>query len=329
MEISTSQSWRTVLQGIIKVTSEKQRLATALGLTPTTLIRWANGESTPQYQQLIRLVQVIHPQVRDEFIEALEQDHPSISSSLKENTTEAVPSEFFAELLSVRTTISDSQRFWRISDLVLSQALRQLDPNNLGMSITLAQCMSPVEKHNSKVYSMRELVGKGTFPWDSDLEHMALFLGAESLAGYVTEMGRPYSIENLDNEKLTPAYQSEFEVSAAAHPIMFGGRVAGCLSASSTKFAYFSQERMALLATFSDLISLVFEKRDFYAAEMIELKIMPKPAIQRPLIATFQHRVAQAHVAAAQQHTHITIQEAQQQVWHEIEDEFVRLSLSA
>jgi transcriptional regulator with XRE-family HTH domain len=329
MEILTSQSWRGILQRMIRVKGERQRLAIALGLSPMTLTRWANGDSTPQFSQLIRLVQIVQPHIRNEFIETLEQGYPSLSSSLKEITTESIPSEFFAELLTVRSMTSDSQRFWRISDLVLSQVLRQLDPNNLGMSITLVQCMPPLEEHHFKVYSMRELVGKGTFPSASDLEQQALFLGAESLAGYVTETGRPSSIENLANEKLTPANQSDFEVSAAAHPIMFGGRVAGCLLASSTKIAYFTHERTALLATFSDLVALAFNKSDFYATDMIELKVMPRPEIQRPLLASFQHRVTQAQVTSAQQHHRMTIQEAQQQVWREIEAEFIRITLSS
>jgi GAF domain-containing protein len=328
MEISTSQSWRDVLQRSIKGTDERQRLAIALGLSSTTLIRWANGESTPHYPQLIRLVQVFHPQMREEFIETLQHDYPSISSSLMEDTIGSIPPEFFAELLSLRAITPDSQRFWRISELILSQVLRQVDPNNLGMSITVAQCMPPVEEHNFKIYSLKEVAGKSSFPGASDFEHMALFLGAESLGGYVTETSRPSSIENLENEKLMPSHRFELEASAAAHPIMFGGRVAGCLSASSTRIAYFSQERMALLATFSDLVALAFEKHNFYAPEKIELKVMPNPEIQRPIIASFQQRVAQAHIKAAQQHQRITIQEAQQQVWRDIEDEFIRLSLS-
>ncbi len=324
MEILSGQSWRGILQRIIKATGERQRLATTLGIAPMTLMRWANGESTPQFPQLLRLVELVHPEMRNEFIEALKQNYPSITSSLQENITDAVPSEFFADLLTVRSTTSDAQRFWRISDLVLSQVLRQLDRHNQGMSITLVQCMPPTQEHDFKVYSLRELVGKGTFPWATDLEHLALFLGAKSLGGYVTETGRPSSIVSLENEKLTSAYQSEFEVSAAAHPIMFGGRVAGCLLASSSKVAYFSQERMALLATFSDLVALAFEKNDFYAVDRIELKVMPAPEIQRPIIASFQQRVAQAHVTAAQQHHRMTVQEAQQQVWREIEAEFLR-----
>jgi GAF domain-containing protein len=327
MEISTGHPWRDVLQRSIKAPDERQRLATALGLTTTTLIRWASGETTPQDQQLARLVKAIHPKMREELIEALQHDYPAIRSSLEEETIESISPEFFAELLSVRATTPTSQRFWRVSDLVLSQILRQLDPNGLGMSITLVQCMPPTAEHHDKVYSLREVAGKGSLPWAAELEHLALFLGAESLGGYVTETGLPHSIDNLAYENLTPAYQSEFEISAAAHPVMFGGRIAGCLSVSSTSVAYFSPERMALLATFSDLVALAFEKHEFYPQEMIELKVMPAPAIQRPILASFQQRVAQAHIAAARQHQRITIQEAQRQVWRDIEDEFVSLTL--
>jgi len=44
---------------IIGVPSERHRLATAMAVTPMTLSRWANGNSTPGKTQLIHLVQSV------------------------------------------------------------------------------------------------------------------------------------------------------------------------------------------------------------------------------------------------------------------------------
>lgn len=44
----------------------------------------------------------------------------------------------------------DAQRSWYMSDLLLQLALGQLDPNHLGMTITIAHCMPPREPHTSK-----------------------------------------------------------------------------------------------------------------------------------------------------------------------------------
>ena len=319
----TSQSWQTILQQVLKMSGERQRMATALGLSPMTLSRWANGESNPQRPHLVRLVQVVNPQYRDDLIEALEEAYSDIHSLLKEETLDYVPAEFFAELLSVRTTTTESLRFWRISDLVLKQFLTQLDPNPLGMTISIVQCMPPSRKHGGKIRSLRERVGKGTYPWTADLEHMALFLGMESLGGYASEARHIVNIDDLRKDKLLPAYQFEYEVSAAAHPIMFGGRIAGCLSASSTQVRYFTQQRQALVATFSNLASLAFDKSEFYDPKLIELRVMPKPEYQRPIIDSFRHRVSRALTTATHQRLHMTNQEAEQIVWSEIEDELL------
>ena len=39
-----SQSWQSILQQVLKTSGERQRMATALGLSPMTLTRWASGE---------------------------------------------------------------------------------------------------------------------------------------------------------------------------------------------------------------------------------------------------------------------------------------------
>ena len=67
----TSQTWQNILQQALRTSGERQRMATALGLSPMTLSRWANGESNPQRPHLVRLVQVLNPLFRDDLIEAL------------------------------------------------------------------------------------------------------------------------------------------------------------------------------------------------------------------------------------------------------------------
>lgn len=314
----SAPSWQSILQQIIKTPPERQRLATALGVTTMTLNRWANENSQPQRPHLIRLVQVVPPLHRNELMAALEENYPDLRSWLKDDSADQISTEFFAQVLSVRTTTIDSLRFWHITDLVLRQALEQLDPNKLGMSITLAQCMPPSE--DGKIRTLRERAGKGTLPWTSDLEHLALFLGMESLAGFVIESGRPASVEDLSKDRLLPAYQSDHEVSAGAHPIWFGGRIAGCLLASSTQKSYFTQQRMLLLEAFSNLISLAFDPTDCYPLSMISLKLVPKPEIQRPILSTFRQRTFRKSFEAAQRQERISNVEAEQLVWKELEE---------
>ena len=308
----------------MKAPAERRRLATALGLSEMTLVRWANEGILPQRSQITRLVQVVQQQYRQELIESLETGpYPNIQLWLKEGPSEHISTEFFTHILSLRTTTTESLRFWQMSEAILSQVLEQLDPNREGMSITLVQCMPPSNIHDGKIRSLREVAGKGTLPWDSDLTHLSLFLGMESLAGYVVEARHEATIEDLSKDHLVPAYRTENEVSAAAYPIMLGDNIVGCLSASSTQRGYFTQQRMALLAAFSNLASLAFNKTDFHIATKVELRIMPSPDIQRPILHSFRQRVSKNLTNALHQRIQKTNIEAEREAWEAIENELI------
>ena len=323
--MGTSLTWQSILQQILRIPGEQQRMAVAIGLSQMTLTRWAKGESNPQRPHLTRLMQVIQPTYRDDLLAALEEAYPDIHSWQKDDSAENIPTEFFAELLSVRTTTTDTLRFWRISDMILKQVLAQLDPNQLGMAVTLVQCMPPSEAHGNMIRSLRERTGRGTFPWSADLEPIALFLGMESLAGYATESRHTVNIDDLTKEKLLPAYRTDFEVSAAAHPIMLGGRVAGCLAASSTQLGYFTQQRQSLLVAFSNLASLVFNKDEFYDPKLIELRVMPTPEFQRPILNEFRQRVSRMLTNATNQRQRVNNTESERKVWLQIEEDMLNL----
>ncbi len=323
--MSSSSSWQSILQRILKIPMERQRLSEALGVTTITLNRWVHGDSQPQRSHLLRLVQVVQSQHRAELLEALEESYPDIQSWLNEDLPEQISSEFFARILRARATIIESLRFWHISNMVLTQALVQLDPHQQGMALTLAQCMPP--SHGGKIRSLRERLGKGTYPWTEDLEHLAVFLGMESLAGYVVETRHIASIEDLRKQtQLLPAYRTEYEVSAAAQPIWLGGGIAGCLLASSTQPGHFTQQRLALLGVFGDILALSFNRDDFYPPKLIELRVMPDLDLQRPYISSFQQRVRQAvSQAASSPEKHVKNFEIEQKVWQAIEHELLVL----
>jgi hypothetical protein len=318
--------WSSVLQDMIKSSAERQRLSTALGVTAMTLSRWSNGESKPQRPHLMQLVRVVHPNYRQALLDTLQGEYPDIHTWLTEDTSEQIPPEFFAQVLNIRTTTTESLRFWRITDAVLKQALALLDPNRLGMAVRLLQCMPPYpDRATGKVRSLREIAGKGTSPWTADLEHDVVFLGLESMSGYAVESRHVMNDDNLYQSKTFPAVQDQFEVSAAAHPVRFEGHIAGCLLASSVQTKYFSQQRQALLATFSDVIALAFDKEDFYAPYEIGLRFMPKPDIQRPYIATFRQRVTMRLQEAMEQGRQVSNAQIEREVWHELETELLDL----
>ncbi len=208
-----------------------------------------------------------------------------------------------------------------ISSLILQQALSQLDPGRAGLAITIVRCMASSGRR--KIRSLRESVGKGTPPWAGDLEQKGMFLGAESLAGYVVTTCHEAQIQNILEDKSLPAHQVEHEISAAAHPILYTGRIAGCVLISSTQPDYFiSPARNALIGNYANLLALAIEPEEFYDPQDIELMIMPLHSVQKNYFATFRQRVTQSLTKMSMNNL-----QAEQYVWEQLEEELLQAQL--
>ena len=82
---------------------------------------------------------------------------------------------------------------------------------------------------------------------------------------------------------------------------------------------------MNLLTTFSDLIALAFDTSDFYSPNLVELRVMPRPSIQRPILATFRQRVTARFQEAMDQQQQLSNAEIEMQVWQELEAELLAM----
>lgn len=324
-----AQTWRDLLGMIIGRSKEKQRIADALGVTPITLTRWVNKDSEPRPQNLRHLINVIPQHYRERFTDLLKEEKgfTDFSRSISEDQSKEIPSEFYARVLAARATTNENLRFWSICHLILQQAIGQLDPERLGMSIWVVRCMPPSGPFH-KVRSLRESVGLGTPPWSGNLEQSAMFLGAESLAGSVVTLCRPGVIQNLDEEySLMPASRVEGEKSVAIYPLLYAGAIAGVLLVSSTQYNYFlSQTRTTLVHNYADLITLAFEPEDFYAPEDIALSIMPFHDEQKKYFTKFRQLVAEAMKNAATNKQPINNLLADTLVWQKLENDLLEIS---
>lgn len=319
-------TWRELLGGLIQDSQEHQRIANELGVNPLTLTRWVHNESKPRPHNLRRLLTAL-PHHRDTLLQLLAQEFPEFSSSTKDEETGdqtlEIPPEFYVRIFDTYATTRQNQLFWSISNLVLQQALGQLDPNQLGMALTIAQCMPP--SPGNKVRSLRERVGRGTFPWPFNLDEEAIFLGAESLAGYSVITGHPIIIQNARELNLFPVHWTAWEQSAAASPIIRMTASAGCVLASSTQPGYFLPGRQRLLHNYAALLSLAFTPEEFYDLQDINLQPMPFYRRQKLLVVKFRQRLL-SFVRLAQSTGHsINMHEAEQIVWQQLEEELLGL----
>ena len=323
-----THTWRTLLGTILQDVQERQRIATELGMNPMTLIRWANNETKPRLQNLQQLLRALPVKYRQPMIELLIVEFPEFAflmkSSMDEDSSQEIPSAFYTGVLRAHATTPKQQRFWSICNLILQQAIGQLDSNQLGMEITVAQCMPP--GNAPKVRSLRERAGRGTKPWSTNLEQRAMFLGIESLAGYALTTLRQLVIQDRsERQNLFPGSWVEHEESAVACPITCEGRVAGCLLASSTQPGYFLPFRQQLMQSYADLMVLAFVPEEFYALEEIELYPMPPTEVQVTHFSHLRQRISDVMLESYKNQRPINVLEAEQIVWQQIEKEFLDL----
>jgi hypothetical protein len=321
-------SWRELLRTIISVPSERNRIAQAAGVRSITLTRWSNDDSHPRAENLRQLLRALPAQYRLQFQELLEQEEEPVPSLLDEEMTrvEEIPFTLVDEILRTRTTTSDALRFWAVSRMILQHALRHLDPETAGMAITVIRCMPPSK--DSKIHSLHEHTVYGTPPWNSDSEHQLVFLGAESLAGYVVATSRPAAIQNLlDNTNYIPSQQGEHEVSAAAAPFLFAGRIAGCLLFSSTQPDYFDESRFPHIQAYTNLMTLALDPDNFYPPSLIDLRIMPSLQVQQTHLTDYQRRVQYILRESLQSGQPVSFFEAEQIAWQHLEETLLNLTL--
>lgn len=316
------RKWREVLGVIISDSKEKYRLANELGVHPFTLMHWYYGESSPGPLDLGKLVQAL-PEHYDTLAplvaEALEYIMISSSSTQQDDL---IPQEFYEQVSRVRMATPVSIRFWSLCSLILQQGLSQLDPSSMGVTLRVIRCMPP--HSNGKIRSLRQVMGKSTQTWPYDFDPHALLIGKDSL--FDTLLASPgLIVAEPPHAPFELAQTPSFISSIAVCPIIQDGRIAGCLQAESTQFDYFTSARLALLQCYTELLASVFDPIDFYDVQQIELQYMPPPDVQRHHMPSYRQRVAAVLRNAMRRGESIDVAYAEQVVWQQLEEEFLRL----
>ncbi len=324
-DISHIARWREILGKCVSDVLERQRIANELGVSPVTLSRWASGISNPRPQNLRHLLRAL-PQRRTQLLEAMTEEFPGLMESMgddqERDESQEIPVELYMHVMHAYATITKAQRFWALSNFILQQALGQLDPNHLGLAVTLVQCMPPSKQGVTQ--SLRERVGHGTPPWSINLEQQAILLGSESMAGYTVMHGRPLVRQNQDEHQgMFPAHWVEWEVSAAAYPIQRAGMVAGSFVVSSRQPDYFVPFRLKLIEQYSELLSLVFEQEEFYPLHSINLSQMPLYSSQKEYLSSLHLRAMKLMSETVQRGEMMTVDVATELAWQQIEELFL------
>src|SRR5260370_38728330 len=110
-----SISWRELLGRSIGDVHERQRIATALGINPATLTRWAANETNPRPQNLRELLRAL-PLQRKELLQLIQLESPEFEADSKihdqEDSFSTIPPAYNSSELNSFITTRKSPRFW-------------------------------------------------------------------------------------------------------------------------------------------------------------------------------------------------------------------------
>ncbi len=320
------QTWRELLGTLISDPQERQRLAEALGVNPITLIRWTTGKSNPRQDNLRPLLDAL-PSYRQQFVERIAKEFPHffVHNVHAEQQAQEIPSAFYARVLNANASGPQQLRAASVRLLILQQMLGQLDPQQQGLIVVTGQCLTPTAGH--MVRSLRTILGRGTGIFATFNESYTQLCGIESQIGQAVTKGHPVIVQSHEEkaQRYPTHYVAECE-SIVAYPILLGDRIAGSLCVISALPNYFTQTRLDLIQSYTELMVLAFDPNEFYDLRAIDLGIMPTQEIQQPIIARFPQRLTRLLIQAAQNQQHRTHSEAEMQVWQEIEEELLRRS---
>lgn len=313
------QTWRDLLQAIIKKPGEKERLIRAIGVDLQTLTNWIKGTEIPSTHHLYLLLDEV-PQhkalLRTLLLEEIDDFSDGISPG------------FSAYILNLYHTATDEARFWSISSAIFSEALVQLDTDHQGLYMSVMQCIAPL--HDEPIHCLRESVVLGTSPWDEHMELRTRFVGAESLVGQTVTTGTMQILVDGSREAKFAANLPDSALSAIALPIIYTNRCAGGFLIASTQRNYFrSLTRVNLIKDYAALLTLAFPPTEFYARERISLQPMPLFREQQPYLSGVRQRIQATWRTAFHAEHSMSYLEAQKYVWWQIAEELLRLPPSS
>jgi GAF domain-containing protein len=320
------QTWRQLLGSLNG--EEKRKIIAELGIQGKTLERWIRGYTEfPRPRHLRRLLALLPPQKRVRFLVLAQQD-PHFGKYAEDillpGVKKGILSGFYAYVLEAKVLTPSALHFPTICQLVLIQAVRQLDPNRVGLSLSILKCTPP--SPGGKVRTLSHQFSLGNPPWNHATEQKSFFLGAESIPGQAVMAGSPFVLENIHNRD-EPGIQSihldEYMMSAAALPLQRDGHVAGCLLVMSTQPNFFVPSRFALIEQYGHLLVLAFQDEEFYEPQHIDLQFVPSLGEQRAYLAHLGERISTLMKQAGLAGQSKTWLQAEQEVRQQLESELL------
>ena len=323
--IAEREGWHQILETLTRTPKALERLAQQLGVAPVTIQRWVKGQSSPRPQQIHRLVNAL-PEHASVLRNLLNQEFPPFA------VTEDRSGQMSDQLTEALTTLATTPRhlhFWYVGPMMLQAILAQFDPFQQGMLVRLIQGVRPAP--GKRVRSVRLTLMAANAPLRQGIIPTQLyFAGAESLVGQVISSGHALLLEDVSggNWRL-PHPMTAWAQSTVVVPLLFGGQIAGCLKVCSPTPRIFDLSHLERLEHFATLMALVLQPEEFYAPECISLALMPTPDMQQPFVSRFHTLVRDSLREADCLQRSITLVEAEQLAWQQIEEDLMAFVIAS
>ena len=272
-----SQTWRDLLGELIETPSERERLASELGVHPWTPWRWIEDKTRPRAKYLKKIPDLF-PKQKAMLLQLLRKDYPGLfpeMQEMREGESQAqIPSIYYARLLSA---LSSDPVFG--SETIYHLGLIQLASQLIPLAETGVYIMSLSPSRHS-LYTIADMTYDGknmrVRPRHTVVDHL-LFAGRESIAGVAVMNKQPA--------------QTQAEL---AFPLLRRGKVAGCLWVISTVEEEWSKTKRNLLALYAELLAITFEESQ--CAVGVELARVPDYSTQRRLLALYHTYSLSSHL---------------------------------
>lgn len=274
--------WRQMLHEYLQVRGReaRERLAEESDISERTLYRWAQGGTPEDPKKLEGLARAMHG-VQDQMLIAVRRAFPKsfalegrmdVSFSSGSLVLPSIELYYYVRALEARAVMVPQSSYSTIYREVLRQLVRQLDRDQKGMLVVLAQCVTP--EPGKKVRRLKvHPRGYGTDAWRLNQIRKEFSVGAASLTGTAVATGRPAFWPSDMITVATRLHIPHYELvkSSAAFPILYAGKVAGALFIASTIQDFFSPSRVDLITHYVNIFALAFESHEFYSLDEIDL----------------------------------------------------------
>jgi transcriptional regulator with XRE-family HTH domain len=290
------EPWRSFLAELLRNDHDLvERIAERLGVREVTVVRWANGETSPHqlFRTLDLLAQALPEPDQGPFVLAVQKQYPEWErSSVSDDVpVKALPSIYYSKVIQTSVQANDALAFWAILSLLAQQLSSHLDPEfSASLTLSVCLCLPPLSL---------QLVSSLYIPLEQPNDHpfyledrFPLLLGMESSLAFALTSRE--AVVFSPNEFVS--MEQAGVQSVAAHAIQRRGKVGGCLVITAGRVGYFTKARSEAVTEFSRLATLALRDEQLYPPDQVALGLLPSMQEQQETERRYSFRERMRHL---------------------------------